>query len=322
MLAALVLTSFGASAHRQNESYTTLSFNQQNGNLEVAHRFYLHDAEHALKQTIGKAGNITLDEALQSEFSDYLLSNFVLKDDNDKVLELDTVGFESDGKFLWVYQERPALDTRELKVKHTAMQEIYPKQVNQINLEKDGVTNSVRTTADKEWYSLSMPDSSSLFFANLASLCGTSYKGEMTFPDDGMDAFAGKLLVAKFAECSEKEVRVPFIVGDDHSRTWIFSKNADGILFKHDHCHEDGTPDEQTNYGGQSTNVGSAIKQSFPADEFTAKLIPAAATNVWNVSLNKDKTILTYHLTRHGKPRFTAVLYRDDFSDDLKKEVN
>lgn len=148
------------------------------------------------------------------------------------------------------------------------------------------------------------------FFQTLRSLCGARFEGAKTFPPDSTDAFAGKLLVAEIAICTEMEVRVPFVVGEDHSRTWVFSCVDGGLQLKHDHRHADGTPDAVTMYGGMADSSGTALAQSFPADAYTAKLIPEAATNVWTLSLSSDGQMLTYHLERHGKPRFTAVLKR------------
>ena len=148
------------------------------------------------------------------------------------------------------------------------------------------------------------------FFSKLASLCHSKYVGEMTYPVDGQDSFAGKALVAEITSCDNEQILVPFSVGEDKSRTWVFTKTAQGVSLKHDHRHTDGSVDDVSNYGGDSDDSGSALKQSFPADVFTQKLIPDAATNVWNVYLSEDETQLTYHLERHDKARFTAVLYR------------
>lgn len=147
-----------------------------------------------------------------------------------------------------------------------------------------------------------------VYFENLIAACGSQYIGAMTYPTEGQDSFMGKELVADFSDCSEDEVRVPFRVGQDTPRTWVFSRTAKGVRLKHDHRHADGTPDEVTNYGGDSSESGNQLMQSFPADEFTSQLIPEAATNVWTISFSEDGARLTYHLERHGKPRFTAVL--------------
>ncbi|NML59681.1 hypothetical protein HHL21_00950 [Massilia sp. RP-1-19] len=148
------------------------------------------------------------------------------------------------------------------------------------------------------------------FFARLTSLCGARFEGASVFPREAGDAFAGKKLVAHIATCTADEVRVPFTVGADRSRTWIFTKSAAGLELKHDHRHADGTPDEQTMYGGMANDQGSADVQSFEADAYTAKLIPAASTNVWTVTLAPDGKSISYHLARDGKPRFKAELAR------------
>lgn len=153
-------------------------------------------------------------------------------------------------------------------------------------------------------------DARDQFFTTLKGLCGARFEGAMTFPTEGQDDFAGKLLVAHITSCGDDEIRVPFLVGEDRSRTWIFSRMEGGLQLKHDHRHADGTPDAVTMYGGMASATGTSLMQSFAADAHTAKLIPAAVTNVWTVSLNADGTRLTYHLERDAKPRFTAVLER------------
>ena len=147
------------------------------------------------------------------------------------------------------------------------------------------------------------------FFRQLESLCGARFSGLSSFPEDPGDAWRGKTLVAHFKTCEANEIRVPFVVGEDHSRTWILRRVEGGLQLQHDHRHEDGTPDEITMYGGTTTSAGSELAQSFPADAYTAALIPEAATNEWFISFNQDGTELTYYLERHGQPRFRAVLY-------------
>ena len=146
------------------------------------------------------------------------------------------------------------------------------------------------------------------FFNTLESLCGQRFEGIMTFPTEGQDSFAGKQLVAQFEKCSSEQVRIPFSVGEDTSRTWIITKHDNSLELKHDHRHEDGTPHEVNLYGGQTKNNGSELSQSFFADAHTAQQIPEAVSNVWTISFNADKTELRYHLERHQKARFTAVL--------------
>lgn len=142
------------------------------------------------------------------------------------------------------------------------------------------------------------------------SLCGQRFEGAMTYAIDPKHDFAGKLLVAQATSCSDAEVRVPLQVGQDRSRTWVISRTATGLDLRHDHRHPDGTPDVQTMYGGPTRDQGSALAQSFYADSYTAELIKGAVTNIWTITLSADRTTLTYHLERDGKPRVTAILKR------------
>ena len=162
--------------------------------------------------------------------------------------------------------------------------------------------------ANKTEISKSEPTDQQVFFANLSSLCGQVFEGYSTYPDDVEHDFAGRLLLANFDSCNDKEIRVKFVVGEDHSRTWVITQSAAGILLKHDHRHEDGTSDEITNYGGWANDEGTAWQQHFEADDETAQLIPDAATNVWMLDYNPNTQVLTYDLKRHDLPRYQAQL--------------
>lgn len=155
-------------------------------------------------------------------------------------------------------------------------------------------------------------DPATEFWNTLQQYCGRAFEGYVVeAPQD--DAFRGKKLIMHVRSCEEKLIKIPFLVGEDRSRTWIFSKENERIQLKHDHRHEDGTKDEVTMYGGTATNYGLSDIQVFPADPETALLLPLAATNVWWVTLN-DNT-LTYNLRRIGTDRFFSIAF------DLRKPV-
>ena len=154
-------------------------------------------------------------------------------------------------------------------------------------------------------------ESQDAYFQMIAGFCGTSFTGQSSFPEDPGDSFRGKELVAYIETCGPDEIRIPFNVGEDHSRTWVLRRVEGGLQLKHDHRHADGTPDEVTMYGGTTLSSGSHLAQSFPADDYTADLIPEAATNEWFLSFSEDGTELTYYLERHGKPRFRATLKKN-----------
>lgn len=134
-------------------------------------------------------------------------------------------------------------------------------------------------------------------------LCGSAYEGEVvegTEPSDA--AFAEDRLVMWVRDCGEDEIRIPFHVGSDRSRTWILSRSAAGVRLKHDHRHEDGVEDEISRYGGDTTGAADGLSLDFHADAYTADLLPAAATNVWTMAVDPGRTF-AYALRRDEEGR-------------------
>ena len=144
------------------------------------------------------------------------------------------------------------------------------------------------------------------FFNNLQKLCGQQFQGVTDFPQNADHPMVGKKLIMSLGPCTPDEIRVPFQVGDDKSRTWVLTYGVRGLLLKHDHRHPDGTPDQITMYGGWGDEAGTAHKQSFPADADTIKLIPEAATNVWTLQIVPEKNQFMYYLERNSQPRYRA----------------
>lgn len=161
------------------------------------------------------------------------------------------------------------------------------------------------------------------FLAALSSLCGNAYAGRIVAnepapaPGAAPDPFDGKTLVMQVRECTPRQVRVPFHVGDDHSRTWVINRTADGLRLKHDHRHDDGTPDVLTMYGGDTMTPGTAVRQEFPVDAeskalFERQGLKASTTNVWAIELEPGQRY-AYELARPGR------LFRVEF--DLTRPV-
>lgn len=126
-------------AHQIKAAITTVLFNPRTENIEVMHRFNLHDAEHAVKALFDKSADILDDTDTQQAFANYVTARFDLLDANDNALPLNTLGYEVEGKFFWVYQETaqpPALDG--LKIRHDALRDLWPAQINTLNVEGQG----------------------------------------------------------------------------------------------------------------------------------------------------------------------------------------
>lgn len=143
------------------------------------------------------------------------------------------------------------------------------------------------------------------FFERLLSMCGQHFEGRIVSPPVPADSdFSGKRLRAHVRDCSPQEMRIPFQVGDDRSRTWVISRTGTGLRLKHDHRHEDGTEDRISQYGGDTQTAGTDRRQEFPADPFTKELLVregnvAGANNVW--AFEVDRSFLAYELRRPGR---------------------
>lgn len=147
---------------------------------------------------------------------------------------------------------------------------------------------------------------SDLFWDNLTKHCGKAYEGKLVSPESD-PRFDGKLIM-HVRSCDGDQIRIPFFVNEDRSRTWVLTQEGDGLLqLKHDHRHEDGSEDQVTQYGGKATTTGSASTQFFPADQFTADLLPAAVGNVWWITL--DENTFTYNLRRLGSSTLFTVQF-------------
>lgn len=150
------------------------------------------------------------------------------------------------------------------------------------------------------------------FWERLSNHCGKSYEGIITSQGKN-EGFDGERLIMHIKKCSENELKIPFFVGSDKSRTWILTKQEDGILLKHDHRNKDGSPEELTMYGGKATNFGNANMQFFPANQETSDLLPRASFNVWWMTI--DEVSFSYNLRVINSDRIFTVVF------DLTKEV-
>ncbi|MSU67537.1 MAG: hypothetical protein CK548_07200 [Opitutia bacterium] len=160
-----------------------------------------------------------------------------------------------------------------------------------------------------------LPPEQEKFWSELRALCGQAFPGKITESTSATDStFAGQPLVMHVRACGENKIKIPFHVGENHSRTWVITRTMNGLRLKHDHRHEDGTADKITQYGGDTATAGTAIQQDFPADAFTAELIPAAKTNVWSFLFSPQKS-LSYRLVRESESR----RFRVEF--DLTKPI-
>jgi len=160
--------------------------------------------------------------------------------------------------------------------------------------------------SESETQEVVLNENEQAFLNNLASLCGNSYAGKETFMAPGRESWAHKKFKMHVTVCEPNKVYIPFHLDEDRSRTWMFLAEKDGLRFRHDHRHEDGTPEEQTLYGGYSDGSGTAFIQRFPADDYTMSMLDDDYARQWNIILEEDLSRMTYQLLYQGELIFEA----------------
>jgi hypothetical protein len=159
-----------------------------------------------------------------------------------------------------------------------------------------------------------MPDANpqERFWQALTSHCGKAYAGRLVSTEAADAEMRGVAMVMELRECSDERIAIPFHVQRadgswDRSRTWLVTRTATGIRLKHDHRHEDGSPDAVTMYGGDSlAGGGTSQVQDFPVDAesvalFRANGLDQSVTNVWRVEIDpagEPGAIFAYQLSR------------------------
>lgn len=155
------------------------------------------------------------------------------------------------------------------------------------------------------------------FFDRLSTYCGKAFAGKLVaFNESDTKSFGGAAIM-HVRSCTKNEIRVPFHVGEDRSRTWVITKTGNGLRLKHDHRHKDGSEDKLTQYGGDTVNAGTATRQEFPADAFSKAMferdgMKVSMENTWAVEVTDEK-VFAYELRRPNRH------FRVEF--DLSKPV-
>ncbi len=165
------------------------------------------------------------------------------------------------------------------------------------------------------------PSPQDAFFAALTKHCGKAYSGRLVTNDAADADIAGNSMIMHVRDCSADKIRIPFHVGPaasdpnrnnwDRSRTWVITRTPNGLRLKHDHRHKDGSDEAVTMYGGDTSDLGNAARQTFPVDAdsialFNSNALPKSVTNIWAVEINAGR--FAYELRRVGaNPRLFRV---------------
>lgn len=143
-------------AHELKTALSKVLFNPRSGNIEVMHRFYVHDAEHGVKQLFDKNADLLNSEQTQQLFNGYVSDHFSIAWLSGEPVPLTLVGGQLDGRFYWVYQEAaiPA-EIAGLRIKHNALQGLWPAQINTVNIEGRGAIKTLSFDSKTDWQQVS-----------------------------------------------------------------------------------------------------------------------------------------------------------------------
>jgi hypothetical protein len=148
----LLVIANNAFAHQQKAAETTVLFNKRSGQLEVSHRFYMHDTEHAVQSLFDKNADILNLKKTQQQFADYVAKQFLVRTLTGEDLALTSVGYEVEGKFFWVYQETTIPEMLNgVKLYNGALRELWPTQINMVNIEGKGQVRTLYFGEGKDW---------------------------------------------------------------------------------------------------------------------------------------------------------------------------
>jgi len=167
LFAALaVVASSPSYAHQQKTAVTRLLFNSNTGSLEIMHRLFLHDAEHAANVVFGAKQDIIQSADSRALFGSYVVNRFAVAfNDNASLKELAPIylGEEIDGQYLWVYQEVPDFATRhigkalQLRVINSVLRDVWPDQSNLVNVERGGKIESITFSVGADSLQIEVP---------------------------------------------------------------------------------------------------------------------------------------------------------------------
>lgn len=138
-------------AHQVHAALTKIEYNPRTDNLEIMHRFELHDAEHAVQEIFGGNADIMSDAETQRKFAKYVAERFGIYAPDDTPLPMTFVGVELEGKHLWVYQETKKPESlANYQVVHNALRDIWIAQTNVVNIKLDQKINTLTFTDNTE----------------------------------------------------------------------------------------------------------------------------------------------------------------------------
>ncbi|MBT4519491.1 MAG: hypothetical protein HOC23_05750 [Halieaceae bacterium] len=137
-------------AHRAPGSLTTIAWNATSGYTEIVHRLHSHDIERGLASILGIAEFSIMDVKARARAALYVEQHFQVEKDSRDLRPI-LVGAELVGQYLFVYQELQQRLQGEMRIRNDILRDLYPAQLNQVNIDDDGVVRTLFFSGNKGW---------------------------------------------------------------------------------------------------------------------------------------------------------------------------
>ncbi|MBE0370245.1 DUF6702 family protein [Pseudoalteromonas aurantia] len=152
LIMSLLFVSSSGVAHQLKSAKTTVHINRVNGHVEVLHRYYVHDVEHAAEVLFGTNTDIFTNMEAQKRFADYVSEHVHFKVAGGKRLSLVNLGTHIDGPFFIVYQETQSSGKHAIvSMQNRVLQDIWPEQINMVYFEEKNSIRSLHFDKGDDW---------------------------------------------------------------------------------------------------------------------------------------------------------------------------
>jgi hypothetical protein len=122
--------------HDYHVSVTQMQYNPGNSLFEVSIRIFTDDLEKALgEHNSNRRFSIRNEDQNDSFVSAYIQKNFLLSNDQKKILPLRYIGKEQEEDATWIYAEIPlVMPLKGHRLQNSILSEIFEDQVNMTNI--------------------------------------------------------------------------------------------------------------------------------------------------------------------------------------------
>jgi hypothetical protein len=145
-----------SSADHKPGSLSTIKTGRESGSVEIIHRLHNHDAELGVIAALHD-NSVTLDKLIgRAQLALYVEERFIVASVSETgvgaPLDLELIGAELDGEFILVYQEFNGELPSQIAVRDDILRDVFPDQVNQVNIATGGDVHSLVFSGDDNWH--------------------------------------------------------------------------------------------------------------------------------------------------------------------------